>query len=44
MIRSYIFEKGFEKRYIEGFNDYALSILYGNITIGSDIEDEYKDE
>ncbi len=41
---SYIFQENIYKRYIDSFNDYALSILYGgNILIGADIEDEYKD-
>lgn len=41
---SYIFQKDIYKRYIDSFNDYALSILYGgNVLIGADIEDEYKD-
>ena len=42
-MKSYIFNKDMEKRYISSFNDYALDILYGgNVLIGSDIEDEWK--
>jgi hypothetical protein len=44
MIRSYIFKEDLQKKYVESFNDYAISILYGNITIGNDIEDNYKDK
>ena len=43
MIRSYIFNQDVEKKYIENFNNYVLDILYGgNVLIGSDIEDEWK--
>ena len=44
MIRSYIFNQDIEKKYIENFNNYVLDILYGgNVLIGSDIENEWKD-
>lgn len=43
-MNSYILQNDFNKRYIESFNEYAISILYGNITIGDDIEDKYRDE
>ena len=44
MIRSYIFNEYMEKEYIDSFNDYVLDILYGgNVLIGSEIEDEWKD-
>ena len=43
-MNSYILQNDFNKRYIESFNEYAINILYGNITIGDDIEDEYRDE
>lgn len=41
----YFLSKDFSKRYADAFNDYALDIMYGgNIVIGDDIEDEYKDQ
>ena len=44
MIKSFILQTDLYKQYVESFNDYALSILYGgNIVIGQDIEDEWKD-
>lgn len=44
MIRSYIFNQDIEKKYIKNFNNYVLDILYGgNVLIGSDIENEWKD-
>lgn len=44
MIRSFILQTDLYKRYAESFNNYALNILYGgNIVIGQDIEDEWKD-
>lgn len=44
MINSYIFRQDFYKRCFEAFNKYAMNILYGNILIGSDIQNDYKDE
>lgn len=45
MRRSYIFKDGnLEKQYVSAFNDYVMDILYGgNVVIGSEIEDEWKD-
>ncbi len=44
MIDRYIFRENLKKDYVQNFNDYVLSILYGgNILIGDDIEDEWKD-
>ena len=44
MIKSYILKEGLQQSYMQAFNDYAMDILYGgNIVMGSDIEDEWKD-
>lgn len=32
------------QEYMDDFQHYAISIMYGNITIGADIEDEWKDK
>ena len=45
MRNSFIFKQDIYKKYIDSFNDYALDILYGgNIVIGNDIEDEWKNK
>lgn len=39
-----IFREDFNKRYIEDFNDYVISVIYGdNILIGKDIENKHND-
>lgn len=44
MLGRYIFRQDVAKSYVEEFERYALDIMYGgNILIGKDIEDEYKD-
>lgn len=44
MIRSLIFRQDMFAQYMDAFNHYAVQILYGgNILIGADIEDDYKD-
>lgn len=42
--KSYILQENFYSQYMQAFNDYAMDVLYGgNIVMGSDIEDEWKD-
>lgn len=44
MRESYIFRTGIYKDYINSFNSYIMEIMYGgNIVLGSDIEDEWRD-
>ena len=45
MLRRYIFKQDCYRDYINAFNRYAIEIMYGpNILIGSEIENEWKDE
>ena len=39
----YIFKKDYLQKSVENFNLYITKELYGNILIGNDIEDEWKD-
>lgn len=32
------------EEYMNAFQSYAIQIMYGNITIGADIEEEWKDK
>lgn len=44
LTKRYIFREDLQQSYMQDFNDYAMHILYGgNIIMGSDIEDEWKD-
>ena len=36
------FNPEYEKKMQKDFQEYAISVLYGNILIGSDIVDDYK--
>lgn len=43
MRSSFIFQQDIYKRYIDSFNEYVFNILYGgNVILGDDIEDEWK--
>lgn len=45
MRSSFIFRQDIYTTYINSFNDYALDIVYGgNVVIGDDIEDEWKNK
>lgn len=44
MRNNYILNTDFYSKYVNEFNNYAMDILYGGqVLIGSDIEDEWKD-
>ena len=32
------------QQYMDEFQTYAIGVMYGNITIGADIEEEWKDK
>lgn len=40
----YIFRENIIQEYVLDFNNYMISVVYGDILIGDDIEAEYKDK
>lgn len=44
MIKAKIMRPELFEEYINSFQDYAINIMYGNIVIGADIEEEWKNK